>query len=131
MRTGFAGMIAAVVLQLATAALPAQDTTFTRTEVMIPMRDGVKLYTKIFVPKGTTQPLPFMFIRTPYGIDGFEAAGIARGYGFLAKDGYIFVSQDARGKFKSEGEFVMQRAPRQDRNDPKACLLYTSPSPRD
>ncbi|MBK6307544.1 MAG: CocE/NonD family hydrolase [Gemmatimonadetes bacterium] len=120
MRTGFAGIVAAVVLQLATAALPAQDTTFTRTEVMIPMRDGVKLYTKIFVPKGTTQPLPFMFIRTPYGIDGFEAAGIARGYGFLAKDGYIFVSQDARGKFKSEGEFVMQRAPRQDRNDPKA-----------
>ena len=43
-----------------------------------------------------------------------------RGYGFLVKDGYIFVYQDIRGKFKSEGEFVMQRAPRVDRKDPKA-----------
>lgn len=120
MRKALALVLAGVVVQLSAAALPAQDTTFTRTEVMIPMRDGVKLYTKIFVPKGATTPLPFMFIRTPYGIGNMEPPMLNRGYGFLAKDGYIFVGQDIRGKFKSDGEFVMQRAPRQNRNDPRA-----------
>ncbi|MEO7965401.1 MAG: CocE/NonD family hydrolase, partial [Gemmatimonadaceae bacterium] len=96
------------------------DSLFNKTEVMIPMRDGVKLFTKIFVPKSANEPLPFMFIRTPYGIDGYSSPGIERSLAFLVKDGYIFVAQDARGKFKSEGEFVMQRAPRIDRKDPKA-----------
>ena len=98
----------------------AQDSAFTKTEVMIPTRDGVKLFTKIFVPKAQRGPLPFMFIRTPYGIDGYTSRAIEGGLGFLAKDGYIFVFQDNRGKFKSEGEFVMQRAPRRDRSDARA-----------
>ena len=108
----------------AQAAPPAQSAApaieYTRSEVMITMRDGVKLYTKVFVPKNATAPLPIMFIRTPYGIGGMEPQMLNLGYGFLGKDGYIFVGQDIRGKFKSEGEFVMQRAPRRDRNDPKA-----------
>jgi len=99
-------------------AAPAIE--YTRSEVMITMRDGVKLYTKVFVPKNASAPLPIMFIRTPYGIGGMEPQMLNLGYGFLGKDGYIFVGQDIRGKFKSEGEFVMQRAPRRDRNDPKA-----------
>jgi putative CocE/NonD family hydrolase len=80
----------------------------------------VKLYTKIFVPNGASGPLPIMFLRTPYGIGGASSQGLERGYGFLGKDGYIFVFQDIRGKFKSEGTFEMQRPPRRDRNDPKA-----------
>ncbi len=96
------------------------DSLFTLNEVMVPMRDGVRLYTKIFVPKATGPALPFMFIRTPYGIGGANSTGLERGYDFLVRDAYIFVFQDIRGKFKSEGEFVMQRAPRRDRNDPKA-----------
>jgi putative CocE/NonD family hydrolase len=87
---------------------------------MVTMRDGVKLYTKIFVPKDARSPLPIMFLRTPYGIGGASSQGLERGYGFLGKDGYIFVFQDIRGKFKSEGTFEMQRPPRRDRNDPKA-----------
>src|SRR6516225_2311290 len=65
--------------------------TFTRTAVMILMRDGVKLNTEIFVPKRVDGSLPFMLLRTPYGIAG----GGARIHGDylkdLAADGYIFV----------------------------------------
>jgi hypothetical protein len=96
------------------------DSAFTKTEVMVPMRDGVKLFTKIFTPKESAAPLPFMFVRTPYGIGGSSSPAIEAGYGFLVKNGYIFVFQDIRGKFKSEGTFEMQRPPRRDRNDPKA-----------
>lgn len=108
------------VLAAQEPAAPAQESAFTKVEAMIPMRDGVKLFTKIFVPRQRAGALPFMFIRTPYGIDGASSRSIEQTYGFLAADGYIFVFQDNRGKFRSEGEFVMQRAPRRDRGDPRA-----------
>lgn len=101
-------------------AQPASDSLYNKSEYMIPMRDGVKLFTKVFTPRAAGAPLPFMFIRTPYGIDGWSNASISRGWNFMAKDGYIFVAQDIRGKFKSDGEFVMQRAPRRNKADPKA-----------
>src|SRR6266576_6861876 len=79
---------------------------------MIPMRDGVKLHTTIFVPRGVAGPLPFVFMRTPYGIAG--AARALRGYFHaFVTDGYIFVFQDIRGRYTSEGQFVMMRPPRQ------------------
>ena len=112
--------VALLGVALPTGVAAQGDSAFVKTEVMIPMRDGVKLFTKIFVPRAQGEALPFMFIRTPYGIDGYSSPRIEQALGFLAKDGYIFVAQDSRGKFKSEGEFVMQRAPRRDRNDPKA-----------
>lgn len=84
---------------------------YTKQEVQIPMRDGVKLFTKVFTPKNQAGPLPFVFRRTPYGIDG-AAGSFVRYYKALADEGYIFVFQDIRGKFKSEGEFVMQRPAR-------------------
>lgn len=114
-----AGLVLSVHL-VAAAPVAAQDSAFTRTEVMIPMRDGVKLYTRIFTPAAAHGPLPFIFVRTPYGIDGTSSASVARGYDFLARDGYVFVFQDIRGKFHSEGTFEMQRPPRRDRSDPKA-----------
>jgi putative CocE/NonD family hydrolase len=81
------------------------------TDVLIPMRDGVRLNTKIFVPKGSEASLPFIFKRTPYGIAG--SSGTLRGsFRELAADGYIFVFQDIRGRFGSEGRFVMQRPAR-------------------
>jgi hypothetical protein len=84
---------------------------FTVSDAMIPMRDGVRLHTKIFVPKDQRQPLPFIMKRTPYGIE--RSAGLFRGYfKALADEGYIFVFQDIRGKFGSEGTFVMQRPAR-------------------
>ncbi len=88
------------------------------TDVMIAARDGVKLHTKVFVPKGAAEALPFIFTRTPYGVDG--AASALRGrYKELGDEGYIFVFQDIRGRFRSEGTFVMQR-PARNPKDPKA-----------
>ena len=84
---------------------------FTMSDAMIPMRDGVRLHTKIFVPKDQRQPLPFIMKRTPYGIE--RSASLFRAYfKALADEGYIFVFQDIRGKFGSEGTFVMQRPAR-------------------
>jgi uncharacterized protein len=100
----------------AQAADPAKN--FNKTEALIAMRDGVKLYTTIYAPKDMSQPRPILFSRTPYGIDG--AAGKFTGsLKELADEGYIFVFQDIRGKFKSEGQFVMQRPPR-DKKNPQA-----------
>ncbi len=78
---------------------------------MIPMRDGVKLNTKILTPRGEHGPLPILFQRTPYGI-AETPKRLEGGFKALADDGYIFVFQDLRGKFGSEGEFVMLRPAR-------------------
>lgn len=115
-------LLVAVSLASGATAVPAaaQDSAFTMTEAMIPMRDGVRLYTRIFTPTARGGPYPIIFVRTPYGIGGTSATSIERTYGFLARDGYVFAFQDNRGKFRSEGTFEMQRPPRRDRSDPKA-----------
>ncbi|HEY7156020.1 MAG TPA: CocE/NonD family hydrolase, partial [Gemmataceae bacterium] len=99
--------------------LQEQDRQFTRTAKMIPMRDGVKLYTTIYVPKEHKGPLPFIMQRTPYGIESRGPKALKDYLKDLANEGYIFVFQDIRGRHKSEGQFVMQRLPR-DPKDPKA-----------
>jgi putative CocE/NonD family hydrolase len=92
--------------------------SFEKTEVMIPMRDGVKLHTTIWVPKARSEALPIIFVRTPYGIAAAPQA-LGSSYAELAHDGYIFAFQDIRGRFTSEGQFVMLR-PMRDRKDPRA-----------
>ena len=103
------------------ADVPAKDTRvpFKRTEAMIPMRDGVKLFTVIFTPETRTEALPILIERSPYGVKGWNSDGVNRARAELVKDGYVFVVQDIRGRYDSEGEFVMARPPR-DRRDPKA-----------
>ena len=93
---------------------------FKKLDVMIPMRDGVRLHTEIYVPKNSPQPLPFIFERTPYGVTDDEN-GIATKFAIyreMVPAGYIFVFQDIRGRYKSEGQFVMLRRPR-DPRDPQ------------
>lgn len=107
---------ACVFLLLVGEALAAQ--TFGKKDLMTPMRDGVKLHTVVFTPADMAGPLPILFIRTPYGAPADERT-ILRQYAELANDGYIFAFQDIRGRFTSEGEFVMQR-PLRDRGDAKA-----------
>jgi putative CocE/NonD family hydrolase len=85
--------------------------------VKIPMRDGVRLNTGICEPQGQHEPLPFLLTRTPYGIAGDTV--VRNDYRFFAADGYIFVFQDIRGRYGSEGLFIMQR-PLRDPADPKA-----------
>src|SRR5262245_51118830 len=86
--------------------------SYDRRFVMIPMRDGVKLNTEIFVPKDVTGSLPILYRRTPYGVGASSINAVApnRALHELARDGYIFAFQDIRGRYKSEGQFVMQRA---------------------
>jgi putative CocE/NonD family hydrolase len=85
---------------------------------MILMRDGIRLHVALYTPTAAPAPLPIMLLRTPYGIDDY--AGTFHDYlKELADEGYIFAFEDIRGRHESEGQFVMQRAPR-DRKDPKA-----------
>ena len=99
-------------------AQPAKP-EFEKTEVQIAMRDGVRLNTDIYVPKGISTELPIIFFRTPYGIEGAERVIGTGSTAELAGDGYIFALQDIRGRFKSEGQFVMMRQMR-NKSDPKA-----------
>ncbi len=88
---------------------------FNYREVMIPMRDGVRLQTIIISPKEPKGPLPFQIQRTPYGVPTKEAL---RGLDAAARSRleiYYYVGQNIRGRFKSEGKFVMFRPP----HDPK------------
>jgi putative CocE/NonD family hydrolase len=85
---------------------------YTKNEVMIPMRDGVKLFTIIYEPRAKTEKYPILITRTaygiaPYGPDQYRAT-VGPNNNF-AKEGYIVVYQDSRGKFKSEGDFVHHR----------------------
>lgn len=92
---------------------------YQRTEVMIPMRDGVKLHAVILKPSDIAAPLPFLMQRTPYGVDGTSRASFFAQRPELARAGYIYVAEDIRGRYKSEGEFLMMR-PLADHHDPKA-----------
>jgi putative CocE/NonD family hydrolase len=96
---------------------------FSREEVTIPMRDAIKLHAIILRPtdtnKATHKPLPFLLQRTPYGVDGSTSDSINARYTELAQSGYIFVMEDIRGRYKSQGAFVMMR-PLADHHDPKA-----------
>jgi putative CocE/NonD family hydrolase len=82
---------------------------YERTEVMIPMRDGVKLHAVILKPADIATPLPFLIQRTPYGVDGTDRASFFASRPELARDGYIYVCEDIRGRYKSQGRFVMSR----------------------
>ncbi|HUX43905.1 MAG TPA: CocE/NonD family hydrolase [Terracidiphilus sp.] len=92
---------------------------YQRTEEMIPMRDGVKLHAVLLKPADITTPLPFLMQRTPYGCDDTTRASFSASRPELARDGYIYVCEDIRGRFKSEGQFIMMR-PLADHHDPKA-----------
>jgi uncharacterized protein len=82
---------------------------YERTEEMIPVRDGVKLHVVILIPTDIAGPLPILIQRTPYGVDGTSERSFFGQRPELARAGYIYVGADIRGRFKSEGEFVMMR----------------------
>jgi putative CocE/NonD family hydrolase len=92
---------------------------YRRSEAMVPMRDGVKLHAVILRPQDIKDPLPILLTRTPYGVDGTSCASFFAERPELARDGYIYVAEDIRGRFKSEGKFVMMR-PLADHHDPQA-----------
>src|SRR4051812_17010928 len=86
--------------------------TYTKYEYMVPMRDGARLFTAVYVPKDASRQYPFLITRTPYniapyGVDRYkDALGPSEHF---QKEGFIFVYQDARGRYMSEGEFQQVR----------------------
>jgi uncharacterized protein len=85
---------------------------YTKQEVMVPMRDGVKLFTVIYSPRDTSHPYPMLMTRTPYSVRPYGADQYAGSLGpapEFAEEGFIFVNQDVRGCFMSEGEYVNMR----------------------
>ncbi|PAP76445.1 CocE/NonD family hydrolase [Rubrivirga marina] len=103
---------------LALALMPAADAQadwvrqhYTKMERMVPMRDGVRLFTSIYVPKAPGT-YPILFQRTPYGVGPYGDDEVRSSLGpseSLMRDGYVFVYQDVRGKMMSEGDFVAVR----------------------
>ncbi len=100
----------AVLAVLSSGAVAQQpvDSAYVRTDVMIAMRDGVKLFTVILAPRNVATPLPILMSRTPYGVKD-EASFMASRAKPLGLDGYILVLQDIRGRYGSEGTFDMNR----------------------
>ena len=87
---------------------------YTKKEIMIPMRDGVKLFTAIYAPKDNTEKHPILICRTPYSCAPYGEDKILRtlyrvNWKVYLKENYIMVFQDVRGTFMSEGEFVGAR----------------------
>jgi uncharacterized protein len=102
----FAGCIYSSVI-----AQPDNIIAYKKTEAMIPMRDGVKLFTTILTPVNATKPAPVLIQRTPYGAsvpDNFNILDFTYVSDML-KEGYIFVIQDIRGKYRSEGSMQIHQ----------------------
>ncbi|MEP6915066.1 MAG: CocE/NonD family hydrolase [Acidobacteriota bacterium] len=96
----------------AIAGEEAVRSQYTKFEYLVPMRDGVRLFTSIYVPKDSSEKYPFLLTRTPYsvapyGVDQYRSAvGPSESF---QKERFIFVYQDARGRYMSEGEFQQVR----------------------
>ncbi len=81
-----------------------------RREAMVRMRDGVRLFTIVMIPRNAPGPVPILLTRTPYGAGGWgENEAAPGGFQELAADGYAFAFQDIRGRNRSEGQFLMNR----------------------
>ena len=107
------------VFQVCAQGAGDKASNYKRSETMIPVRDGARLHTVVFSPKDQQEPLPFVMLRTPYGVDNTAPPDKSAYLEDMAKDRYIFVFQDIRGRYKSEGKFEMQRFSR-DKSDPKS-----------
>lgn len=96
----------------AAQGLDVVKATYTKYEYRIPMRDGKKLFTAVYVPKDDSQRYPLLLTRTPYSVKPYGAYQYKADLGpspLFGKAGYIFVYQDVRGRWMSEGEFVNMR----------------------
>ena len=85
---------------------------YTKYEYRIPMRDGVHLFTSVYVPKDSSRPYPFLIDRTPYSVGPYGVDLYRTQLGpspDFDKAGYIFVFQDVRGRYMSEGQFIEMR----------------------
>jgi putative CocE/NonD family hydrolase len=121
-RLAFPCLVSALVLfaaPIARAAEPSADTNavwlaehYTKYEHRIPMRDGIRLFTRVYVPKEDSESWPILLTRTPYALKPYGTENYndpAGSFRSLAKDKFILVTQDVRGRYGSEGEYVHVR----------------------
>ena len=111
--------VAALAAFRAPAAEPSADTNavwlaehYTKYEHRIPMRDGVRLFTRVYVPKDDSQAWPIIITRTPYALKPYGADNyndVSGSFRTLANDKFIFVTQDVRGRYGSEGTYLHVR----------------------
>jgi hypothetical protein len=106
-------IVALCSIQFATAAsaqtAPRIEARYQKRELRIPMRDGKQLFTAVYTPRDTSRSYPIMLTRTPYSVGPYGPAAYPRGLGPSARfadESFIFVYQDVRGRFMSEGDFV-------------------------
>ena len=95
---------------------------YTKYEYRVPMRDGVRLFTAVYVPKDRSQTYPFLLTRTPYSVAPYGVDNYRPTLGpseHFEKEGFIFVYQDARGRHMSEGEFLQVRPFQPNKRTPK------------
>ncbi|HBY61531.1 MAG TPA: X-Pro dipeptidyl-peptidase [Solibacterales bacterium] len=120
-------LLCAVLIPAAAHAQPAAPSYgirahYTKYEHRIPMRDGARLHTAVYVPKDDSQTYPFLIVRTPYsaspyGVDRYPTRlGPSEPF---AREGFIFVTQDVRGRYQSEGEWVEMRPHLAAKRSPK------------
>jgi putative CocE/NonD family hydrolase len=95
---------------------------YTKYEYKIPMRDGVRLFTAVYVPKDASQRFPILLTRTPYGVQPYGVDRSKSDLGpspLFGKEGYIFAYQDVRGRWMSEGQFVDMTPQRPEKRGPR------------
>ena len=106
-------LLVALVLFFARLAAAQGTVEYERRELKIPMRDGVTLFAVALIPKGATAPLPILLIRTPFSAAReLQGSLLPASLRELGEDGYIFVAEDIRGRFGSQGTFVSLRPQR-------------------
>jgi hypothetical protein len=118
------GLLFSLVLarSLTAQGLEWVKANYTKYEYSIPMRDGVKLFTAVYIPKESNQSYAILLSRTPYSIAPYGADQYRENLGpseLIAKEGYIIVYQDVRGRWMSEGKFEHVRPHRPVKADPK------------
>jgi putative CocE/NonD family hydrolase len=104
---------------IAAQGLEHVKANYTKYEYHIPMRDGKRLFTAVYVPKDDSQSYPILLKRTPYSVKPYGADHYPENLGpspLFGKEGYIFAYQDVRGRWMSEGEFVHMRPHRTTKN---------------
>ncbi|MBN1569026.1 MAG: CocE/NonD family hydrolase [Acidobacteria bacterium] len=110
LRYGLAGSIAFALLGFLWSQQDGSiKSNYTKQELLIPMRDGKKLFTAVYIPRDTTRTYPILLMRTPYSVAPYGTDNYPAELGpsdEMSADGFIFAYQDVRGRMMSEGEFV-------------------------
>ncbi len=119
--------LAAILTSASAASAPAQGldwlkANYTKREFSVPMRDGVHLFTSVYIPKDQSRTYPFLLDRTPYSCSPYGVDRFRENIGpspVFPKEGYIIVYQDVRGRWMSEGKFEHMRPHKDVKSGPK------------